>query len=179
MSPSRFLDHSRLATSPCHPDIRPQQYYKGWTGPRIFQTAVYWVGMFEVIEFGDRGNRVPAIETEEVLDFLHGFWRLQNDSPLFRVRNRDWPWLAFLHKAELSGRVVTIGEICGILNVSYPTARKIMAGFEDMGYIRSDRDSFDKRKSIVRLTELGLQEMEKFERQIAGALRNLVRRPTF
>ncbi|MGO1119771.1 MarR family winged helix-turn-helix transcriptional regulator [Rhodovibrionaceae bacterium A322] len=122
---------------------------------------------------------MPALEAEEVLDFLQGFWRLQNESPLFRVRNRDWPWLAHLHRSELSDRPVTIGEICGILNVSYPTARKIMAGFEDMGYIRSDRDSFDKRKSIVRLTELGRREMEKFEQQIAGALKNLGRQPGF
>jgi|TARA_R110002072_G_scaffold256965_2_gene415771 DNA-binding MarR family transcriptional regulator len=131
--------------------------------------------MSKVVELSDRGTRVPPIDAAEILDFLQGFWRLQNDSPLFRVRNRDWPWLAYLHKAELSGRAVTIGEICGILNVSYPTARKIMAGFEDRGYVRSDRDSSDKRKSIVRLTESGLREMENFETQLAGSLHKLVR----
>lgn len=114
-----------------------------------------------------------SVLAENVSDFLFDFLRLQQQSPLFRVKNRDWPWMVYVRKCELSGREATVGEVGGILNVSYPTVRKILNMFEEQGFLAISRDQADKRKAIVRLSAVGRNEMERFEREMGRAIASI------
>jgi DNA-binding MarR family transcriptional regulator len=119
------------------------------------------------VDFGNPTDKNEQCDVN-VADFIFDMWRLQHHSKLFRHNNRDMPWLVYLRKCALQGRNVTISEIGGIIGASYPTVRKILSMYEDLGFVEIRKDEVDRRKSVVCLSDTGEGEMAAVEREVAA-----------
>jgi DNA-binding MarR family transcriptional regulator len=99
----------------------------------------------------------------DIASILCELWLVQQDVRLFRDRNRDWIWLLYVWAREKGGKEVTVSDVGGVLGVSYPTAKRIVKSVEDLGYVRIEKDTSDRRRTVIRLSGQGRAELQAYE----------------
>jgi CheY-like chemotaxis protein/DNA-binding MarR family transcriptional regulator len=73
-----------------------------------------------------------------------------------------WEMLLDLYDAQLSGAEVTVTSLGAASGVPPTTALRRMETLQGHGLIERQSDSADKRRTIIRLTDQGLQAVEQF-----------------
>lgn len=105
----------------------------------------------------------PSERKRSALNDLRGIRRVRSKyfpSELFS--DPCWEMLLDLYDARLAGAEVTVTSLAAASGVPATTALRRMETLQGHGLIERSGDSEDKRRTIIRLTEHGLEAVEQF-----------------
>ncbi len=81
-----------------------------------------------------------------------------------------WCMLAELMRAALTGQRVAITTLCAASKAPFTTALRRIDDLIEAGLAARTRDPQDRRRSYIRLTQLGHQKMQRYLRNVASSL---------
>ncbi len=89
-----------------------------------------------------------------------------------QMSGATWDMMLDLMLAESHGRTLSASDLATGAGVPLSSGLRMIASLEAMGLAKRSIDARDRRRSIVRLTETGTEQMASYFEKIGAALRN-------